>query len=246
MSTERLDKVLAHMGAGSRRDVKQLVKARRVTVDGVLARDPGQQVDPAAQQIAVNGVALHYQRHYYLMLHKPGGVLTATEDRRQPTVLDLLPPAERHKDLHPVGRLDKDTEGLLLLTTDGRLSHRLLAPKRRVPKRYLAHVEGRLTQGDVTAFAVGIRLDDGYVTMPGHLEILDAGAESQALVTIHEGKYHQVKRMFAACGKRVTYLKRLAMGPLTLDDEVAAGGWRPLRPDEVEALYEVADLERGG
>lgn len=239
---ERLDKVLAHVGVGSRREVKQLVKARRVMVDGVTATDPGQQVDPTAQVIAVDDVALVYQRHYHFMLHKPGGVLTATEDRHQPTVLDLLPTEVRHKDLHPVGRLDKDTEGLLLLTTDGALSHRLLSPKRHVPKRYLAHVDGRLSQDDVIAFSVGIRLDDGYVTMPAVLEVLEAGSASTAAVTIHEGKFHQVKRMFAARGKFVTYLKRLSMGPLELDGALAAGRWRPLQPDEVEALYLAADL----
>lgn len=243
MAKERLDKVLAHVGAGSRREVKQLVKDRRVTVDGVLVLDPGLQVDPAAQVVALDGAPLAYQRHYYLMLHKPAGVLTATEDRHQPTVLDLLPAAERHKDLHPVGRLDKDTEGLLLLTTDGALSHRLLSPKRKVPKRYLAHVDGRLSQDDVIAFTVGIRLDDGYVTMPAGLEVLEAGVASVGLVTILEGKFHQVKRMFAARGKYVTYLKRMSMGPLELDPTLEAGRWRPLSTDEIDALYQVAELE---
>lgn len=241
MGKERLDKVLAHVGAGSRREVKQLIKAHRITVDGALATDPGQQVDSAAQVIAVDGETLVYRRHLYLMLHKPGGVVTATEDRRHQTVIDLISPRSRHKDLHPVGRLDRDTEGLLLLTTDGELSHRLLAPRRHVDKRYLVRVDGRLNQNDVTAFAIGIRLDDGYTTLPADLTVEDL---STATVTIREGKFHQIKRMFAARGKQVTYLRRLAMGPLVLDERLRPGEWRPLEAPEIELLYQAAGLEQ--
>jgi 16S rRNA pseudouridine516 synthase len=239
---ERLDKLLSHMGTGTRKEVKQLIRQRRVTVDGAVATDPGLQVDPAVQAVAVDGEALGYRRHFHLMLHKPAGLVTATEDRLQGTVLDLIPPAQRHRDLHPVGRLDRDTEGLLLLTTDGELSHRLLAPRRHVPKRYLVRVEGRLGQDVVTAFATGIRLDDGYVTLPADLAIIASGTVSEAYVTIHEGKFHQIKRMFAGRGKRVLYLKRLAMGPLDLDEHLAPGEWRALSDAEVEALYRAADL----
>lgn len=242
MAKVRLDKLLAHMGHGSRKDVKDAVKRGRVTVDGAPAQDPGQLVDPQGQSVSLDGEPIAFQTHFYFMLHKPAGVLTATEDRNQRTVLDLIEQADRHKDLYPVGRLDKDTEGLLLLTTDGQLGHRLLAPRRHVPKLYFVRVEGRLEVADVEAFRAGIELDDGYRTMPATLQIEEAGAQSTALVTIEEGKFHQIKRMFADRGKHVLYLKRLAMGPLELDAALPAGKYRPLLDAEVAALYEAAEL----
>ena len=169
----------------------------------------------------------------YLMLHKPGGLLSATEDKRQSTVLDLLPEHYRRQGLFPVGRLDKDTEGLLLLTNDGELAHRLLAPKSHVDKVYLAHVEGQPDQADVQAFAQGMTLEDGLECMPAGLVPLGGG---KCLVTLREGKFHQVKRMLAARGKPVTYLKRLSMGPLTLDEGLEKGTWRPLTEAELAAL----------
>ena len=180
------------------------------------------------------------------MLHKPAGVLTATEDRKQPTVLDLLPPELRRIGLAPVGRLDKDTEGLLLLTNDGELAHRLLSPKYHVDKRYLARVDGELSAADAEAFARGMTLGDGLECLPAGLECLPAGLEllspQEALVTLREGKFHQVKRMLAARGAPVLYLKRLSMGPLTLDDSLAAGAYRLLRAEEISALYRVCGL----
>ncbi len=240
MAKARLDKVLGHMGVGSRRELKAMVKQGRISVDGITATDPGQHVDPNVQEIAVDGEVIAYRRHFYVLLHKPGGVITATEDRRQTTVLDLLPEPLRHRDLFPVGRLDKDTEGLLLLTTDGELGHRLLSPKYHVPKRYYARVDQPLEEADVPAFAGGLTLKDGYRCLPARLEIL---SPTEARVTVEEGKYHQVKRMFEARGKRVVYLKRLSMGPLELGS-LPLGEARPLRDGEIDALYASAGLAR--
>lgn len=228
------------MGFGSRREMKIMVKQGRITVDGVLATDSGQQVDPNQQTIHVDGQPVRFQRHFYVLLHKPGGVITATEDPRKQTVMDVLPPDLLHRDLFPVGRLDRDTEGLLLLTTDGDLAHRLLSPKWHVDKRYLARVDRDLDQSDVPAFLAGVTLEDGYTCMPARLEIL---APQEAIVTVQEGKYHQVKRMFEARGKTVTYLKRLSMGPLALGD-LPLGGARPLHEAEIQTLYDSAGLAR--
>ena len=189
--------------------------------------------------ITVAGETISLCRFTYVMLHKPAGVLTATEDRKQPTVLDLLPPELRRIGLAPVGRLDKDTEGLLLLTNDGALAHRLLSPKSHVDKVYYARVEGTLEPADTAAFAAGMTLGDGLCCLPAGLEILSPG---EALVTLREGKFHQVKRMLAARGAPVLYLKRLSMGPLTLDDSLAAGAYRLLRAEEISALYRVCGL----
>lgn len=238
MSRERLDRILGHMGVGSRRELKEMVKDRRVTVDGEIVRDPGLQVDPDRQAISVDGKAVAYRRHLHVLLHKPGGVITATEDPRAATVMDLLPPSLSHRELAPVGRLDKDTEGFLLLTTDGDLTHRLLSPKWHVPKRYLARVDMPLQADDPAAFAAGVTIDDGYVCLPAGLEILGA---HEAIVTLHEGRYHQVKRMFAARGKQVVYLKRLSMGPLELGD-LPLGESRALTQAESDALYAAAAL----
>lgn len=238
MARERLDKLLGHLGFGSRRELKGLIRDGRVAVDGVTVRDPGMLVDPQAVRITVDGEAVAYRRHFHVLLHKPAGVITATTDAREQTVLDLVPQELRHRGLFPVGRLDRDTEGLLLLTTDGELGHRLLSPRYHVAKRYWAEVDGPLTASDVAAFAEGVRLNDGYVTMPARLEI--AGPQA-GIVTLQEGKYHQVKRMFAACGKQVVYLKRLSMGPLELGD-LPCGEARPLTEAEAMALYAAVGL----
>lgn len=238
MGRVRLDRLLAHMGFGSRKEIRALLKAGRVTVDGAVVTDPGAQVDPRAQAVAVDGGPVRFQQHFHVLLHKPSGVITATADSRQATVMDVLPEELRRGDLVPVGRLDKDTEGLLLLTTDGALAHRLLAPRWHQPKQYLARVDLPLEPADQEAFARGIALQDGYVTLPARLEITGL---QEGLVTIHEGKYHQVRRMFAARGKRVVYLKRIAMGPLRLGD-LPRGAARPLTAEEVAALYASARL----
>lgn len=236
---ERLDKLLAGTGKWSRREVKALVRQGLVRVDGRLAASAEDKLDPAAAIITVAGETISLCRFTYVMLHKPAGVLTATEDRKQPTVLDLLPPELRRIGLAPVGRLDKDTEGLLLLTNDGELTHRLLSPKYHVDKRYLARVDGELSATDAEAFARGMTLGDGLECLPAGLELLPGHA---CIVTLREGKFHQVKRMLAARGAPVLYLKRLSMGPLVLEDSLAAGAYRLLRAEEISALYRVCGL----
>lgn len=236
---ERLDKLLAGTGKWSRREVKALVRQGLVRVDGRLAASAEDKLDPAAAIVTVAGETISLRRFTYVMLHKPAGVLTATEDRKQPTVLDLLPPELRRIGLAPVGRLDKDTEGLLLLTNDGELAHRLLSPKYHVDKRYLARVDGELSAADTEAFARGMTLGDGLECLPAGLEVLP---DRVCIVTLREGKFHQVKRMLAARGAPVLYLKRLSMGPLTLDDSLAAGAYRLLRAEEILALYRACGL----
>lgn len=236
---ERLDKLLAGTGKWSRREVKALVRQGLVRVDGRLAASAEDKLDPAVAVVTVAGETVALHRFTYVLLHKPAGVLTATEDRKQPTVLDLLPPELRRIGLAPVGRLDKDTEGLLLLTNDGELAHRLLSPKYHVDKRYLARVDGELSAADTEAFARGMTLGDGLECLPAGLEVLP---DRVCIVTLREGKFHQVKRMLAARGAPVLYLKRLSMGPLTLDDSLAAGAYRLLRAEEILALYRACGL----
>lgn len=236
---ERLDKLLAGTGKWSRREVKALVRQGLVRVDGRLAASAEDKLDPAAAIITVAGETISLCRFTYVMLHKPAGVLTATEDRKQPTVLDLLPPELRRIGLAPVGRLDKDTEGLLLLTNDGELAHRLLSPKYHVEKRYFARVDGELSATDAEAFARGMTLGGGLECLPAGLELLPGHA---CIVTLREGKFHQVKRMLAARGASVLYLKRLSMGPLVLEDSLAAGAYRLLRAEEISALYRACGL----
>lgn len=233
---ERLDKLLAATGRWSRREVKQLVRQGQVLVNGVPAASAEEKYDPASAAFTVCGQPLTLRRYTYVLLHKPAGVLTATEDRRQPTVLELLPPELRRIDLAPVGRLDKDTEGLLLLTNEGGLAHDLLSPRHHVDKVYYARVAGHLTEEDCQAFAAGMTLDDGLVCQSAVLEILSAGEESEAHVTLREGKFHQVKRMLAYRGKPVLYLERVKMGNLTLDPDLPRGEYRFLTAEEVENL----------
>lgn len=230
---ERLDKILANTGRWSRKEVRELVRAGRVTVNGVPVHSPEEKWDPAAE-FAVDGVSVSGVRMVYLMLHKPAGLVSATEDPKQPTVLELLPDHLKRVGLFPAGRLDKDTEGLLLLTNDGVLAHRLLAPRRHVDKTYFVQVEGQLDETDVEAFSAGMTLGDGLVCMPAGLEVL--GQPDTAIVTLREGKYHQIKRMLASRGKPVRYLKRLTMGPLKLDPALKRGEWRPLTEEEMAAL----------
>lgn len=230
---ERLDKIISATGKKSRREVREMVRQGRVLVDGKPAPAADMKVDPQTAVILLDGEPLGYEKFTYVMLHKPAGVLTATEDRRQETVLDLLPPELRRRALSPVGRLDKDTEGLPLLTNDGQLAHRLLSPKSHVDKVYYARVDGALEPGDIAAFAAGMTLGDGLECLPAGLEIL---SPTEALVTLREGKFHQVKRMLAARGKPVLYLKRLSMGRLRLDPALAPGAWRMLTEEERSAL----------
>ncbi len=236
MEWQRLDKIIASTGRFSRREVKLLARQGRILVDGRAVRDTAEKADPEASEILVDGEPLVYRRSTWIMLHKPAGYLSATEDGRGPTVLDLLPEELRRQGLFPVGRLDKDTEGLLLLTNDGQLAHDLLSPRHHVDKVYYARAAGRLTEEDCAAFAAGMTLADGLRCLPAGLEILSAGEESEALVTLREGKFHQIKRMLAQRGKPVVYLKRLRMGNLTLDPALEKGAYRFLTEAEQEQL----------
>lgn len=236
MEKQRLDKILASTGRWSRREVKELARRGLVTVDGAPVRSAEEKFDPEAAEIAVNGEALCCRRYTWIMLNKPTGYLSATEDGRGETVLDLLPQELQRQKLFPVGRLDKDTEGLLLLTNEGVLAHALLSPKRHVDKVYYARTAGRLTEEDCRAFAAGISLGDGLQCLPAKLEILSAGEESEARVTLREGKFHQVKRMLAARGNPVTYLERVKMGDLVLDRELPRGAYRFLTEEEIAEL----------
>ena len=231
----RLDKYLADMGAGTRAQIKQMIRKGQVTVNGEMAKKPEQKVDTQKDRIEVQGKQVGYQKYRYLLLHKPSGCVSATEDKKEQTVLALLP-KEMQRNLFPVGRLDKDTEGLLLLTNDGDLAHRLLSPKKHVDKTYFARISGIVTEEDVKAFRDGVDIGDEKKTLPARLEILESGEESRILLTIWEGRYHQVKRMFESRDKKVVYLKRISMGPLTLEDELLPGKFRELTREELGAL----------
>ena len=224
------------MGYGTRKEVKQLLKQKGVTVDGEVVKDSSMHVDPDKQEVSVFGERVEYMEFIYLMMHKPPGVISATEDNVDQTVIDLLDPLAQHFKPFPVGRLDKDTEGLLLITNDGQLAHNLLSPKKHVPKTYYAKIDGIVTNADIEAFKQGVELDDGYVTKPGELVIISSGHMSEIELTIQEGKFHQVKRMFESVGKKVTYLKRLSMGSLKLDELLAPGDYRELTQEELEGL----------
>jgi len=228
--------MLANLGYGSRKEVKQLLKGSAVKVDDVVVKDAKQHVDPSKQTVTLNGEIIEYKEFIYLMMNKPQGVLSATEDTNTETVIDLLELEDQVYEPFPVGRLDKDTEGLLLITNDGQLAHRLLSPKKHVPKTYFAVIDGEVTEDDIEAFANGVTLDDGYETKPGELRILKSGIRSDIELTITEGKFHQVKRMFEAVGKRVVYLQRISMGPLPLDETLELGEYRELSDEEVELL----------
>ena len=234
----RLDKLLSNMGYGSRKEVKILLKSKAVEVNGLVAKDVSMHVDTDTDEVLVVGEKVVYTEFIYLMMNKPPGVISATEDKHDKTVIDLLDPLSQHFKPFPVGRLDKDTEGLLILTNDGHLTHQLLSPKKHVPKLYFAVIEGRVTEDDVMKFKEGVTLDDGYFTKPGELTILSSGDVSEIELSIMEGKFHQVKRMFESVGKKVTYLKRIRMGSLLLDETLELGEYRHLTEDELVALQQ--------
>jgi 16S rRNA pseudouridine516 synthase len=264
-STMRLDKMLGNLGHGTRSEIKSLIRQGAVQVNGQAVRDPGMRIDPERDAVTLNGETIRYRDKIYIMLHKPCGVVSATEDARDRTVLDLLDPGLRAFSPFPVGRLDKDTEGLLLITNDGALAHELLSPRKHVPKTYRALVAGVVGRAEKQAFAGGVELDDGYVTKPAELRVLAQARAEEAAghpilgepyarlaagkgrpaesgdicwieLTIYEGKYHQVKRMFEAVGRSVLYLRRVSMGPLTLDADLAPGQWRELTEAEMDGL----------
>ena len=229
---ERLDKFLCDSGAGTRSQVKLLLKAGRVAVDGRVEKDNGRKIDPAKQVVTLDGEVLGGKRRAVVMLNKPAGYVTATEDPVERTVMELLPESMKHLDLKPVGRLDKATEGLLLFTNDGDLLHRLISPKKEVPKIYYAKHEGTAAREDVEAFAKGLTLRDGTVCLPAGLEAL---GEGESLITVCEGKYHQVRRMMASRNMTVTYLERREEGPLALGS-LPRGQVRELTEEEVREL----------
>lgn len=234
----RLDKYLADMGCGTRQEVKKLIRSGQVSVDGAVVKKPETKVEQTVQEVCLNGEKVGYESFEYYMLNKPAGVISATEDRSCQTVVDLIKEKKR-KDLFPVGRLDKDTEGLLLITNDGELAHRLLSPKKHVDKCYFARVSGKVTENDVRSFENGVNigsLEQPEITMPGKLEIITSDEISQIRLTIQEGKFHQVKRMFQAVDKEVIYLKRLRMGTLVLDENLSIGEYRSLTKEELEKL----------
>ena len=235
MKAMRLDKYLAEMGKGTRSQIRQDLKRGMVTVNGQVEKSADRKVDPAVDQVTYAGESVSYVAYEYYMLHKPAGYISATEDRREQTVLDLITGRSRD-DLFPVGRLDKDTEGLLLITNDGDLAHRLLHPKKHVDKTYLARIQGEATQEMVQAFAEGLGIGDEKPTLPAKMKILSVGETSEVEITIREGRFHQIKRMVEAVGSEVLYLKRLTMGPLALDETLALGEYRALTEAEKAAL----------
>jgi 16S rRNA pseudouridine516 synthase len=237
---ERIDKVLSNAGCGSRRDVKGLIKDGAVKVDGKIIKDSGMLVDPYISKIDISGETLEYKRYIYLMLNKPAGVVSATSDNYDKTVIDLLKDEDKNFEPSPVGRLDKDTVGLLLITNDGDLNHRLISPKWHVDKVYYAEINKEVSKENIDAFREGIILDDGYKCLAAKLEIIENKNEaSKVYVTIHEGKFHQVKRMFEAIEKKVVYLKRIKIGQIALDESLDEGKYRELSKEEIEILKSI-------
>lgn len=261
--TRRLDRILSNFGYGSRSEIRKLVKDGAIKVDGSIIKDASLHVKPENNKIEVNGKQLHYRKFIYVMMNKPAGVISATYDNKLKTAIDLLPDEFSCFDLFPAGRLDIDTEGMLLLTNNGQLAHELLSPKKHVPKRYYALIDGIVTEEDIKLFGEGVILDDGYKTMPAELKIITKSREnhfneaddsienvdctmkdqfingarySEIELVLHEGKFHQVKRMFEATSKKVTYLKRIQMGGLKLDETLKPGECRELTSEELDLL----------
>lgn len=245
----RLDKIISNSGLGSRTDVKKLVKFGLVTVDGKVVKDASMKVCTNSQEIAVDGQVLYYQKFLYIMMNKPQGVISSTYDPSQKTCIDLLSDELQNRDLFPAGRLDIDTEGLLLLTNDGQLAHNILSPKKHVWKKYFAKVSGNVNEEDILDFNNGVVLEDGYETLPAKLKILekqDDGEDAENIswveVMIKEGKFHQIKRMFEAVGKKVMYLKRIQMADLVLDESLELGEYRDLTEEEKSELLKIGGV----
>lgn len=237
----RIDKFLANQDIGSRSQVKQYIKKGMISINGAVCKSPEQKIDENTDQISYNGTVIGYQKHHYYMLNKPAGCVSATNDNLHTTILDLLKGSVSVKNLFPVGRLDIDTEGLLLITDDGELSHNLLSPSKHVAKTYFARIDGLATEEHIKAFKEGLDIGDDKPTKPGTLVIKSTNPDtstSEILLTITEGRYHQVKRSFEALGMKVTYLKRLSMGSLALDEALAPGEFRELTETELQALIQ--------
>ncbi|MGN1130904.1 MAG: 16S rRNA pseudouridine(516) synthase [Ruminococcus sp.] len=233
---DRIDKILVTQNFGSRKEVHKLIKSKAVTVDGELVTKVDMKVDPNVNVIAVSGQALDFKEHLYIMMNKPQGYVCATEDGKSKTVMELLPPEFRRKGFFPAGRLDKDTEGLLIITDDGDFAHRMLAPKKHVTKRYYVETDGEITEDTVKAFEQGIIFRDGTKCQPARLEIID---NNRGYVEICEGKFHQIKKMFNVCRLNVTFLKRISIGNLNLDSNLPIGECRELSKIEKFAIFVV-------
>lgn len=247
MNNIRLDKILSNGGLGSRKEIKEMVKKGRIKVDGNIINDSGMHIDILKNSIEINSQKFHYREHIYLMLNKPSGILTATKDAKVKTILDLIDSKYKNYDLSSAGRLDKDTEGLILLTNNGTLIHKILSPKNHIPKKYFVKFKGEMSKKDIETFEQGVILEDEYKTMGAQIEAVDQNKPDECIITIYEGKYHQVKRMFKALGKEVTYLKRLSIGELELDKELDVGQYRELTDKEIIKLekYYKGDVENG-
>lgn len=234
---ERIDKILSNLGHGTRKEVKALVKKGKVEVDGVIATDSAMKIDPDKAVIKVSGEEINYRKYIYIVMNKPSGVVSATVDKNDETVIDLIDKEYQAFKPFPIGRLDKDTVGLLLITNDGELNHKLIAPKNHVDKVYYAEINKFIDASDVAAFKKGVVIDDGYKCMPADLEVLSANENgSEVMVTIQEGKFHQVKRMFESVDKKVVFLRRVSFGPLKLEEDLAEGQCRELSEKELELL----------
>ena len=235
---ERLDKILSSQGVGSRKEAGILIRRGLVHVNGILATRPETKTDPERDQITIEGKPLRFQRHVYLMMNKPAGVVSASRDSREKTVVDLVPPALSRRDLFPAGRLDRDTTGLLILTDDGEFAHRMLSPKKHVYKLYEASVDGPVGAEEIEKFAAGVALEDGTVCLPAGLTVVKQGTAWETLVEIREGKFHQVKKMFLAVGRRVLRLKRVRIGGLELDKTLKEGECRELTKEELALIFQ--------
>ncbi len=233
---ERLDKYLASRGVGTRKEVQKLIKSGDVTVDGSVCKTIDRKIDAENTSVLVNGKPIG-EKYIYIMMNKPAGVVSATEDKRDKTVIDILPDELKRRGLFPAGRLDKDTEGLLIITNDGDFAHRMLSPKKHVEKRYVATVDGEINEGTIKRFEQGIELSDGYICMPAKLELTAKNNNNVGIVTICEGKFHQVKRMFAACGLNIVHLQRISIGNLYLDSNLPIGDCKTLTNLEIMQVF---------
>ena len=237
---ERIDKVLSNLGHGTRKEVKALLKKGKVEIDGIKVSDSAMKIDPDKAVIKVSGEEIRYRKHIYLIMNKPAGVVSATVDNHDETVIDLIDEEYHAFKPFPIGRLDKDTVGLLLITNDGELNHKLIAPKNHVDKVYYAEINKFVDESDIATFKKGVVIDDGYKCMPAVLEVLNADENgSEVMVTIQEGKFHQVKRMFESVDKKVVFLRRISFGPLKLDENLSEGQFRELSEEEVSLLKQV-------
>lgn len=233
---ERIDKILANLGYGSRKDIKKNIKSGMVKVNNEVIKDNSIKIDPYKENIKFKNKKINYRKFIYLMLNKPSGVISATEDNHSKTVIDLIDDEYKAFNPFPVGRLDKDTEGLLILTNDGDLAHKLLSPKKHVDKKYYVKVEGYLDENDKTAFKEGLDIGEKNITLPAELDIKKSNEISECYVIIREGKFHQIKRMFISLGKKVIYLKRISMGNVELDSNLKLGEYRELTSKEIDIL----------